>query len=299
MAHDEGTAPNQPTPHVSTTRTTPPPGDADDIHGPALFALDTLIDFCEKNGLRYYFTGGGLIGVLRHRGFIPWDDDVDLGLPRKDFDRFRTLVQRDMPSGFGLCNRFTDSSWHFAMDQFQDLETEIEIHLSQETRVAHVWVDVFPLDGLPENPLRRWLHVKNIMLHRYLVQIAHIQTQVDAHRKRPALERAVIGLFKAVPVGKLLDSDRILDRLEKILRAYDFDETSWCGNMLGRYREREVVRTAWFGEAEKGPFEGREVSIPAQSDPILRALYGDYLSLPPASERVGHRVRILRRRKER
>ena len=150
-----------------------------------IYTFKVFDAFCQKYNLRYYFTGGALIGVLRHKGFIPWDDDIDVGMPRKDFDRFHELIMSEMPEGFGICNRHTDSNWHFAMSQFVDLESEIEIHLAEKPRIAHIWIDVFPLDGLPNNRIRRWFRVKNIMRLRYLIQIANISTQVDANRNRP------------------------------------------------------------------------------------------------------------------
>ena len=259
-----------------------------------LQTLDVLTGFLDSHGLRYYFTGGALIGVLRHKGFIPWDDDIDLGLPRKDYDRFQQLIRQEMPEGYGICNRFTDKTWHFAMSQFVDLESEIEIDLAEKTRRAHIWIDVFPLDGLPSGRVRRWIRVRNIMLHRYLVQIANISTQVDAHRKRPLKERIVLAFCKAVPVGRLIRSDRVLDHLEKVLRKDDFYTSAWCGNMLGRYREKEVVRQEWFGEPVKAPFEGRMVSIPQNSHAVQQTLYGDYMQLPPKEDRVAHNVKILR-----
>ena len=261
-----------------------------------LFTLNTFIDFCEKHSLRYYFTGGALIGVMRHKGFIPWDDDIDIGLPRKDFDRFHELIKMDMPEGFGICNRFTDQNWHFAMSQFVYEESEIVIHLAEEPRKAHIWIDVFPLDGLPDNRILRWLRVKNILFHRYLVQIANISTQVDANRKRPKLEKTILAICKMIPVGKLINTNKTIDKLERILRRSDFDKTSWCGNMLGRYREREVVKREWFGKPIKGMFEGQEVNIPEHSDPILKSLYGDYMKLPPEKDRVAHNVTIVKRR---
>ena len=259
-----------------------------------LNALNVLMDFCDKNNIQYYFTGGALIGVLRHKGFIPWDDDIDLGFPRRDFDRLHELLQTGMPEGFGICNRFTDPEWHFAMSQFVDLKSEIEIDLAEQKRNAHIWIDIFPLDGLPDNKIARWLRVKNILLHRYLVQIAHISTQVDSHRSRPRSERIILGICKVIPVGKLVNTNRVLDHLEKILRKSDFHKSTWCGNMLGRYREREVVKREWFGTPQKGEFEGEQVNIPEKSDPILKALYGDYMQLPPESARVAHNVRIVK-----
>lgn len=261
-----------------------------------LNTLKVFTDFCDRHQLQYYFTGGALIGVLRHKGFIPWDDDIDLGLPRKDFDRLHELLKGEMPEGFGLCNRFTDPEWHFAMSQFIDLESEIEIDLAEKKRKAHIWIDVFPLDGLPGGKIARWLRVKNILLHRYLVQIAHISTQVDAHRDRPLSEKIILGICKVIPIGKLINSNKVLDHLEKVLRKNDFYTSSWCGNMLGRYREKEVVQRSWFGDPCKGIFEGIEVNIPEESHPILSSLYGDYMKLPPEKDRVAHNVKILKSR---
>lgn len=257
-------------------------------------ALNVFIQFCEKHNLRYYFTGGALIGVLRHKGFIPWDDDIDIGMPRADFDRFHEIMKSENPVGYGLCNRFTNPNWHFAMSQFVDLESVIEINLAEQPRTANIWVDVFPLDGLPSNKVLRWLRVKNILIHRYLVQIAHITIQVDSHRSRPWYEKAILNFCKVVPVAKLLDTNHILNHLEEVLRKTDFYNSEYCGNMLGRYREKEVVPTKWFGNPINGPFEGRNVMIPEHSKMILEALYGNYMKLPPEKDRVAHNVKIIR-----
>lgn len=259
-----------------------------------MYTLNVLLEFCDKHDLTYYFTGGALIGVLRHKGFIPWDDDIDLGLPRKDFDKLHSLLKKEMPKGFGICNRFTDEKWNFAMSQFIDLESEIEINLAEKPRMAHIWVDVFPLDGLPSNRIVRWLKVKYILLHRYLIQIANIAEQVDSHRERPWYERAVLSFCKIIPIGKLLNTQKILDHMEKTLRKTDYDQAVWCGNMLGRYREREVVLKQWFGTPQKGVFEKQNVNIPEKSDEILTALYGDYMKLPPEKDRIAHDVKILK-----
>ena len=261
-----------------------------------LNTLNVFIEFCEKHNLRYYFTGGALIGVLRHKGFIPWDDDIDVGMPRKDFDEFHRLIELEMPDGFGICNRYTDSNWHFAMSQFIDMESEIEIHLAEQPRKAHIWIDVFPLDGLPDNKVARWLRIKNILFHRYLVQIANINTQVDANRERPKYERIILTFCKVIPIGKVINTKKTINTLEKILRRSDFDTAEWCGNMLGRYREREVVKREWFGNPVKGNFEGVKVNIPVNSDVILRSLYGDYMKLPPEKDRVAHNVTIVKQR---
>lgn len=259
--------------------------------------LKVFVNICEENNLRYYFTGGALIGVLRHNGFIPWDDDIDVGMPRKDYDKFIEILKRRMPEGYGICNRETDSNWNFAMSQFIDMESEIEIHLAEQPRKAHIWIDVFPLDGLPSGKIARWLRVKNILMHRYLVQIAHIGTQVDANRNRPLYEKLILRICKIMRVEKILNTKFILDHMEKVLRKCDFYESEYAGNMLGRYREREVVLKKYFGTPKKGVFETLEINIPENSHELQVALYGDYMKLPPENERVAHNVKILKYRK--
>ena len=259
-----------------------------------LNTLNTFIKFCKDHELRYYFTGGALIGVMRHKGFIPWDDDIDIGMPRKDFDLFHDLLNKEMPDGFGICNRYTDTDWHFAMSQFIDLQSEIEINLAEKPRKAHIWIDIFPLDGLPNNDVIRWLKVKYILIHRYLVQIAFISTQVDSRRQRMFIEQVVLKMCKIISVGKLVDTRKVLDHLEYVLRKNDFDKSQWCGNMLGRYREREVVLTKWFGTPQKGRFEGELVNVPQNSDAILKKLYGNYMELPPEENRIAHGVKVIK-----
>lgn len=257
-----------------------------------LSLLEKYMDFCNRHNLRYYFTGGALIGVLRHKGFIPWDDDIDVGMPRKDYDRFIFLIKKNMLEGYGLCDRFTDPNWHFAMCQFIDEETEITIHLAEKPRKAHVWIDVFPLDGLPTNSFCRWVRVKHILMYRYLIQLANISTQVDVNRKRPSYEKAILSVSKLLHIEKILNTNRILNKLERLLRKCDFDNSVYAGNMLGRYREKEVVKREYFGKAIIGDFEGIKVNIPEKSHELQTALYGDYMQLPPESQRVAHNVTI-------
>ena len=270
--------------------------DLTEVHQLTLSLAKVFIKLCEKHGLRYYFIGGSVIGILRHGGFIPWDDDIDIGMPRKDYDRLLEILQTDMPEGYGICNRHTDKDWHFNLSQFVDLESELLIHLAEKPRKAHVWLDIFPLDGLPTGKLSRYLHVQNILLHRYLVQIAHIATQVDAHRKRPPLENLILGFCKVIPVGKLIKTDRVLDRMEKLLRKYDYDDSIYVGNMLGRQRAHEVVLREQFGTPVQKQFEDILVNIPEKYHELQTHFYGDYMAMPPEEKRESHNVTILKAR---
>ena len=258
--------------------------------------LNVFIKICEENNLTYYFIAGALIGVVRHKGFIPWDDDIDVAMPRKDFDKFISIVENMDSDEYGLCNRHTNKDWHFALSQFIDLKSEIEIDLAKEKRRSYIWIDIFPLDGLPSNKIKRFLRIKHILFLRYMIQMAHIETQVDSHRKRPIYERFIIKFCTIFRIGKLINSDKLLDKLEKLLRKTDYDSAEYIGEMLGRYREKEVYPKKYFGNPVKGEFENILVDIPEDTHSVLETVYGDYMCLPPEEERVAHNVKIIKSR---
>lgn len=266
------------------------------VQGMILDILDVFTELCGKWNLRYYMIGGSLLGTIRHRGFIPWDDDIDVGMPRKDFDRFHELMREHCPEGYALNTHHSDPDWHFTLSQFTDLKTEIEIGLTKEPRRAHVWIDIFPLDGLPSGRLPRRIRVSEIMMCRYLIQLANIDTMVDDKRNRPFVEKMVLRAGKVLGTSRLLNTDRLLIRLEALMRKTDFDGASWGGNMASRYREKEVLPVSWYGTPKRAHFEGRSVCVPARSRAMLKALYGDYMKLPPENQRETHYIRIIKTR---
>ncbi|HBJ1651646.1 phosphorylcholine transferase LicD [Clostridium botulinum] len=259
-----------------------------------LVMLQEFIKVCEENNLRWFFTGGALIGVLRHKGYIPWDDDIDIGMPRPDYEKFLKISESMLSKGYGISNHETDPTWCFNMSQLIDEESEIEIFTSETPRICNIWIDIFPLDGLPNNKMNRWFHIKRILIFRYLVQIAHIETQVDANRVgRPWCERAILKLLKIIPVGKMFNTEKLLKSMEKCLLKYSYDKYEYVGNMLGRYREREAVPKKYFGKAKKMYFENIDVNVPEMSHELQTALYGDYMKLPSENDREGHKISIV------
>lgn len=263
-----------------------------------LSLLKKFIQICEENQLRYYIAGGALIGAYRHNGFIPWDDDVDVIMPRKDYDSFVAIVMNGIPDGYDICNRYTDSNWHFAMSQFIDTESEVEIHLAEKPRHAHIWIDVFPIDGVPNNKFKRFIHIKRVMFYRYMIQIANLKTQVDAHRKRPWYEKAVLKVTRIIPIGVFINTAKTLDKMECILKKYDFDSCDYAGDLLGRYREKEVMPREVFGTAKLHGFEEIQVSVPENSEYFLRTIYGEYMKLPSKENQIAHGVKVIRMRTE-
>ena len=261
-----------------------------------MLILKVFVDICDHYNLRWYMIGGSLIGVLRHKGFIPWDDDIDIGMPREDYDKFVSL-QNNFPIGFSLTDRYSDRNWPFLFSQFVDNESEIIVHMNEQPRKCKVWIDIFPIDGLPSNSFVRWIHVKKILACRYLIQIPNIRTQVDTHKVgRPLYEKLIIKMLHVLPIGFLINVNKTQNKLEKLLRTHSFDSSNWAGNMLGKYREKEVMRKEWWGNPVRLPFENMEVNCPSDSDKIETKLYGNYMKWPAEKNRVSHDIEIVKLR---
>ena len=262
-----------------------------------LLLLKEFISICEKYQLRYYFVGGSLIGVLRHKGFIPWDDDIDVGMPRRDYEKFVSL-QNTFQSGFLLKNHKNNPDWQFNFSQFIDNESEIIVKLNELPQKTSLWIDVYPLDGLPSSQIMRWLHFKRILLYRYLIQIPNLRTQVDTHKVgRPWYEKIAIKVLHYIPLNWAINVDALLDLMEMSLKKYSFDTSPWAGNLVGKYREKEIMRKEWWGAPVKLPFETIEVNCPAEWDLIETKIYGDYMKWPAEKDRVSHDIEIIKLRK--
>ena len=254
-------------------------------------------DICEKNNLRYFAIGGTLLGAVRHKGYIPWDDDIDVGMPRPDYDKFITEFEKELPEGMYISSHKTDPNWFFDLVQLVDKKIVVDVYFNDVPRRCHLWVDIFPIDGLPTNAFMRNLHVKHIMFTRYLIQLAHINTQVSNLGKRPFVEKLILSLFRLIPAGKLLSSEKLLSHLRKTLKLYPYDGSKYSGNMLGRNREKDVVPTQLFGTKRELIFENTTISCPEYPEEYLTHIYGsDFMQLPPVDKRDSHKVVIVEKR---
>ena len=268
------------------------------VQNAQLVILEEFKKICKKHNLRYYAIGGTLIGVHRHKGFIPWDDDIDLGMPRPDFDKLKK-IQDEFPNGFSLVCHENFQEWQFNLYQFVDDTSEIIVHLNEKPRHCKLWIDIFPIDGMPGNKYMRWIHSKRIMFYRYLIQIPNLRTQVNVHNNsRGLVERLVLKLLHYIPLSWMVNVDFCLKRMETILRSCEFDKSSYAGNMLGRKREKEAVPRLWWNGPVDYPFENTTISCPHGYHEYLTHIYGDYMKIPPVEKRESHYIDIIRLRSE-
>lgn len=258
------------------------------LHEADLEIVKEVVRICDENGLMYYMLGGTMLGAIRHKGFIPWDDDIDLGLPRKDYEKFLEIAPKLMPNHLKLVNYKTDPDYHYYITRILDTETKvIENRFASEGKYTNVSIDIFPLDGSPNNSLLRKIYCTRLMVHRAMSSLAN-KALMDVNKKRKWKEKLLFDFMRLFPTDKMFNFYNQLNKCDKLLKKYPMSESLYTGNMMGAYKVRELVDTSWYGEDVFYDFDGIKLRGFKEYDKYLTQLYGDYMKLPPEDRRRIH-----------
>lgn len=257
------------------------------LHDADLEIVKEVVELCNHHGLKYWMLGGTMLGAIRHKGFIPWDDDIDLGLPRKDYEKFLELAPNELSKNLKIVNYKLDPEYHYYITRVLDTETKvIENRFASEGKFTNVSIDIFPLDGFPNNKLLKSIHEKRILMHKFMSSL-HYKDVINL-KGRSWKETIVIKLLQMLPTDKMFSFKKQLDRCDKLLKKYDMKGSDYTGNIMGAYRTREVVPSDWYGEDAMYEFENIKLRGFKEYDKYLIHLYGDYMQLPPEDKRRIH-----------
>lgn len=250
--------------------------------------VKAVVQICDAHHLRYYMLGGTMLGAVRHQGFIPWDDDIDLGMPRRDYERFLKIAPDLLPAAYRIVNYRNTPSFQYYITRVVDEDTKvIEERIGNDTRYTHASIDIFPVDGTPNNRMLRKLYFFRVLFHRAMMSLCY-KDSIDRKRPRGTAEKMLLWVMERIPVEKMTTPGRQKEAIDRLLRKQSVRKSEYIGNIMGAYRTREIVPKSWYGKGKYYQFEDIRLRGFSDADAYLTYTYGDYMQLPPEEQRKTH-----------
>lgn len=234
--------------------------------------LQRVDQICRKNGLTYFVMYGTLLGVVRHKGFIPWDDDIDIVMPRGDYDTLAKLVDDENYLRFMRIEETPDTIYPHG--KIIDQRTDMYIHGYRHVDGYGIGIDVFPLDYMSDNVIKRNISIKYALLLRKLIEhSACVSVSKSNSLLRQTVKYIVFAITRLMNTQKLI---RCLDSINKKNKESHYMGVSWDA----------AIPIDKLFMPNNMLFEDFEVMVPHDYDYLLKVKYGDYMKLPPESEQV-------------
>ena len=258
-----------------------------------LYNFRIIKDILEEEGIKYYMLGGTLLGAVRHQGFIPWDDDIDIGIEREDYERLLVTVAERLPDYLELQTFKNQTAHHYYFSRIVDRRHAVKRNGSLLEREENVWIDIFPLDGMPDNVILRKIHMARLLWVRTRYHISCFE-QVNLKRpNRPLSERVIIKFVELTGWGRNGDTKKLLEKLDTLLKEYSIEKTGWIINFMGQYKFKEMFLKKYYGKGKLYPFEDLMLWGPVDADFVLKQMYGNYMRIPDDAEKNVHAAQLI------
>lgn len=242
--------------------------------------LNILLDidkFCEKNNIRYYLCGGSLLGAIRHKGFIPWDDDIDICMPRPDYEKFLSTYMNEY---YKLFHWKRNNKCLCTFAKVYDNRTLLTENGDFGESLG-VNIDVFPVDGLPKDKRKINSTIKKMKILWGLVVCATVK-DISKRTKQKKLEiRLMRMIYRLFPIKHFI-TGIVISSAQK----YSFDNSNKVATLVWGYGNKEIIHHKTASEYIKAEFEGHMLNIPRNYEEYLINIFGDYMKLPPKEERI-------------
>ena len=240
-------------------------------------------ELCETENITYYAICGTALGAIRHNGFIPWDDDIDVGIPRPDYERLLTLThQINGKSKYYIEKPLENKDYIYPFTKIYDTSTTL-IEKTRNDLKRGIYIDVFPLDGIGNSVEEGIKNYKTIKKLRYLHGIAYC-CKFPKTKNIKILIQKYLGFIIRV----FAKESWFINQMQTRLININYNQNKYIINAFGGWHEKEISKREWLGTPKLQKFEGLDICCPEDCHSYLTGIYGDYMQLPPEEERVTH-----------
>lgn len=260
----------------------------EDAQRGALDILEKIDKICRQENLKYYLAYGTLIGAIRHKGFIPWDDDIDIMMPRSDYECLVNyfISHKDMLAPLEIINPQVNKKCPFTISRISDSRYKLVVDNEDDYGLG-LFVDIYPLDGAGDT-VDEYRKLKRMSC--IYASLCFLSTRQKIKRENTKSKLKYMAKFPAFLVSKLIGKERLMKKLYKIAEKYTYDNSLYIGCVIWASDDglRGIFPKKWFDETVDVEFEGRYFKAPKEYDKVLRHGYGNYMELPAEKDRIAH-----------
>ena len=260
-----------------------------DLQKEELRIFKEFIKICKDNGLTYYIWGGSFLGAVRHHGFIPWDDDIDVSMPRPDFEKFLEIAPGQLPDDMYVSTYKRKDHVTLVAQVFNKDKRFVLNNATRKVRTG-AWIDILVIDGAPRPGIKRKIFGVKYMYYRMMSQYAHFGEIVNLNKKRPWYENIAVKFAQVTNIEKFLNPVKIGDKFHALLKTNKFDECEYLGTFMGTLKMGEIFPKEMLGKGALYDFEDLKVNGPEHADAYLFYVFGNYMAPPPENMKYKHNV---------
>lgn len=252
--------------------------------------LKAIRSICDENGLRYYLAYGTLLGAIRHRGFIPWDDDIDIAMPRSDYNKFLEIAKSDV---FDLYSIETNKDYIYSFAKASDKSTIVKPDGIKCKAEVGVSVDIFPIDGAGQDMSEA---VSKVNATAVLFGLSIGATWKKYIPGRTKSKKKNLMRFGCFVLGRFVNQRKVLEKFNRIVAQNSYEDAELVTVYSSDVRVKEIMPKSVYGAPIKVPFEDDYFNAPADYDTYLTKVYGNYMQPPPVEQRIPlHTANVFRK----
>lgn len=251
----------------------------EEMHGVLLNILKEVHSFCEQHNITYYLAYGTLLGAVRHKGFIPWDEDIDICMPRPDYERFIKIFPAQ-DNRIQVISPRMDKKYPHYCAKVQDTDTILISDLPFKYKIG-INIDIFPIDAVPDKKRLQKKYNKNFNFYRDIYNIKAIRC-----RSERSILKKFLFVFSRI-ITSVIPVKFLVKKLDEISQKYNYENHDVV-SIAAYVDNRLFLEKKMFGKGVKLDFEDIEVNVPHYYQEILKKIYGDYMKLPPENKRISH-----------